>query len=132
MQMDRLKEAVELASKISHVFVATVNEKGCPHIAAAGKLVFSRDDCLAVTSWFCPQTVLNFKKNQNVSLVVWDSSVDHGYQIGAKLLDTEEVGILDGFTPEFEDESSMPQVQRQLLLKPQLVIEFKHAWHSDT
>lgn len=131
MDTDKLKKAVAMADALRHVFVATVGSEGFPHMAVAGKITLNSEGLLAVTSWFCPQTMLNLKENKNISLVVWDADSDIGFQLSGNLQDTEEVGILDGHDAKTESKEHFPQVQSQLLLRIDKVIEFKHAAHSD-
>lgn len=132
MDMDKIKEALTLAEKLRRIFVATADSKGLPHIAAAGKLLLNPDSTIAVTSWFCPTTVANLQENKQISLVIWDKDQDRGFQLLGEVKDMLELGVLDGFAPEIELKSILPQVQRQLLVEVKKVIEFKHAPHSDT
>lgn len=131
MSIDKIKEAVRLAEKLHHIFVATADKEGLPHIAAAGKILLNPDGTIAVTSWFCPASVSNLQDNKKIALVVWDKDEDKGFQLLGEVEDMMELGILDGYVPEVEAKSVLPQVQRQLLVRVDKVIEFKHAPHSD-
>jgi len=44
MKPESLITAVELAEKLEHVFVATVDPSGMPHVATAGKLSQTSED----------------------------------------------------------------------------------------
>lgn len=131
MNIDKIKETVGLAEKLRHIFVATADKEGLPHIAAAGKIMLNPDGTIAVTSWFCPASVSNLQENRQISLVVWDKDEDKGFQLLGEVKDMVEMGVLNGFAPEVELKSILPQVQRQLLIEVKKVIEFKHAPHSD-
>jgi hypothetical protein len=63
--------------------------------------------------------------------VVWDTKTDTGFQLLGRTEAMEELGILDGYVPEIEGKSPLPQIQRQLLVRVSKVIDFKHAPHSD-
>ncbi len=58
-KMEAIQKALELADKLKHVFVATADAKGLPHVATAGKLRLESDGRVAVAAWFCPGTVIN-------------------------------------------------------------------------
>ena len=68
--MKAIQEALELADKLQHVFVATADAKGMPHVAAAGKLKLESDGRVPVTAWFCPGTVDNLQHNHRIALEV--------------------------------------------------------------
>lgn len=131
MNVETLNKVVALAQSLRHIFIATADTDGLPHIAAAGGIAINPGGLLAVTSWFCPATVINLKKNKRISLVVWDAKSDTGFQLLGNLQDMQEVGILDGYDPEIESKAPIPQVHRQLLVRVEKIIEFKHAPHSD-
>ena len=131
MKMDKLKEALKLAEELGHIFVATADRKGLPHIAAAGKLTFNTKGLLALSAWFCPGTVANLSENRHIALVVWDAQKDMGFQLLGEVKDMQELDVLDGYAPAIEAKMRLPQVQRKLLIQVDTIIEFKHAPHSD-
>lgn len=131
MNVNKIKEAIAMAERLRHIFVATSDSKGMPHIAAAGKLTLNPEGLLQVTSWFCPATVENLSKNKLISLVIWDGKTDTGHQLLGKVENIVELDILNGYAKEIEEKTPFPQVQRQLLIRPERIIEFKHAPHSD-
>ncbi len=59
MITESLAKSVELAEKVKHLLVATVAEKGTPHLATAERIALKDDDPVVVTVWFCPQTANN-------------------------------------------------------------------------
>ena len=131
MDEKTLNQAAALAQKLRHVFVATADGKGLPHMAAAGKLALTPEGRVAVTAWFCPMTVANLQKNRRVSLVVWDPQSDLGYQLLGQAEKVEEIAMMNGYAPGVESRHPLPQVERQLWVRVDKIIDFKHAPHSD-
>jgi hypothetical protein len=131
--MDReiLARVVKMAGD-GYVFVATADSQGTPHLAAAGELSRTESELLAATEWFCPRTVKNLKENRSVTISVWQPDSDRGYQIAGKLEHIEDVGVLDGFSPEQETDEPLPQVEKRLLIRPLSVSEFRQAPHTDS
>jgi len=131
MNKKTLHQAVALAQKLRHVFVATTDGKGLPHMAAAGKMALTPEGRLALAAWFCPMTVANLQKNHRVSLVIWDPQVDIGYQLLGEAEKVEEIAMMNGYAPRVESQHPLPQVERQILVRVDKIIDFKHAPHSD-
>lgn len=131
MNTEILERVFQLANKVGYVFVATADENKWPHVAAAGRLALTPDRHVIVTEWFCPGTMANLQVNPRLSLVVWDSIVDVGYQLTGKLEEIKDLGMLDGYASQVEAKTLVPQVERQLLIHIDRVIEFKRAPHSD-
>lgn len=131
MNLETLKNVERLAARAGHVFIATADVKGWPHVAAAGQLAITPEKHVMVTEWLCPGTTANLQVNPRLSLVVWDSAADVGYQLIGELEEIKDLGILDGYAPEVEGEASVPQVERQLLVHIDRVIDFKRAPHTD-
>lgn len=131
MNVEILKKAEQLVAKAGHLFVATVDAKGWPHVAAAGRLALTPEKHVVVTEWFCPGTVANLQANPRLSLVVWDSATDVGYQLIGELEEIKDLGVLDGYAPQVEGKTPVPQIERQLLVHINRVFEFKRAPHTD-
>jgi len=131
MKPESLKTAVELAEKLEHVFVATADSSGMPHVAAAAKLNQKSKDHVTVTAWFCPGTIDNLNKNRRISMVVWNAPSDKGYQLLGLVEKIEEIAMMNGFSPEADKYPPMPQVENRLLVRVDKVIAFSHAPHSD-
>lgn len=131
MKGEILKAAVKLAEKLGHVFVATSDAGGLPHVAAAGKMTLEPQGRVAVTAWFCPGTMNNLQVNHHIALVVWDANEDFGYQLLGESEKVEDLAFLNGYAPEIEDRTPIPQVERQLLVRVDKIIDFRHAPHSD-
>lgn len=131
MNVQALKEAVALAERLQHVFVATADATGLPHAAASGRLTSTPKDHVSVTAWFCPATVANLEQNPRIAIVIWDASADVGYQLLGGAEKIEELGILNGYVQDEEGKWPLPQVERRLLVRVDRVMDFKHAPHSD-
>lgn len=131
MKPKSLNTAVELAEKLEHVFVATADSSGMPHVAAAAKISQTSEDQVTVAAWFCPGTLVNLKNNCRISLVVWDAPVDKGYQLLGQVEKVEEIAMMNGYSPEIDETTVMPQVENRLLIRVDKVIAFSHAPHSD-
>ena len=54
MDTEILARSVKLAESVRHLFVATVNKQGIPHLATAERITLEGRDQVAVTAWFCP------------------------------------------------------------------------------
>ncbi len=131
MKLEKLKKAVSLAKKMGYIFIATADGQNVAHIAAAGKVELSDKGCIAVTEWFCLQTVANLQENKYASVVVWDPVSDNGYQLLGQLEKIEDLSILDGYIPE-EAKLHLPQVERRLLIRVEKIFDFRRGPHSDT
>lgn len=131
MNTEILERAVQLANKVGYVFVATAYANKWPHVAAAGRLALTPDSRVVVTEWFCPGTMANLQVNPRLSLVVWDSVIDVGYQLTGELKEIKDLGMLNGYASQVEAKIIVPQVERQLSVHINKVIEFKRAPHSD-
>ena len=99
---DIIQSAIILGQKLGHVFVATADSNGVPHVAAAGRLGLGKDGLLTAAVWFCPGTVVNLEHNSKISLVVWDAAADSGYQLIGNGDKVDETAMLDGYLPEME------------------------------
>ncbi len=131
MNVEILKKAEQLAAKAGHVFVATADSKGWPHVATAGRLALTPEKHVIVTEWFCPGTMANLQVNPRLSLVAWDSASDVGYQLFGELKEMKDLGVLNGYAPQVESKTPVPQVERQLLVHIDKIIEFTRAPHTD-
>ena len=131
MNKEMIEKVLEMAEHLKHVYVATADDGGLPHVSAAGKLEITSEGDLAVSEWFCPGTLSNAQVNPKVSLVVWRPDIDTGYQILGKIIEIRDLAILDGYSREPSGLSQIPQVERQLVIRAEKVIAFQHAPHSD-
>ena len=130
-RQETIHSAVALGQKLGHVFVATADSEGLPHVAAAGRIGLGSEGLLSVAAWFCPGTVINLRHNPKVSLVIWDEAADIGYQLLGKVEEVKETAMLNGYIPQLEGKNSSPQVERRLLVRVEKAISFSHAPHSD-
>jgi hypothetical protein len=131
MNKEVLTKVLEIAARLKHVYVATADSEGLPHVSAAGKLQITSEGDLAVSEWFCPGTLSNAQVNPKVSLVVWRPDDDAGYQILGEIVEIRDLAMLDGYSPELGKGIQIPQVERQLIIRPEKVLAFQHAPHSD-
>lgn len=131
MKTEAIRSAIQLASKTAHIFIATADTSGVPHVAAAGEIRQESADHVSVAAWFCPGTLKNLQKNKKISMVVWDAADDRGFQLLGQVEQIEELAVLNGYAPEIEDRSPVPQVERSLSVHVDKVIHFSHAPHSD-
>jgi len=132
MKTEILKKAITLAKNVGHVFVATADAAGLPHVAAAGKITLTPDEGrVAVESWFCPGTVANLQSNQHTTLIIWDPNIDNGYQLLGETEKVEDIAIMNGYAFGLEDRSALPQVERRLLIRVDKIIGFRRSPHTD-
>jgi predicted pyridoxine 5'-phosphate oxidase superfamily flavin-nucleotide-binding protein len=130
MAENALEDALRLAQGRA-VFVATADSEGLPHVACAGRLALDPQGCVLVTEWFCPGTMENVEENPQVALVVWDEEADRGYQMLGIVERMEEVAVLNGVGAPREGHD-VPQVERRLAVRVNVVMEFCRAQHTDT
>lgn len=132
MNQETLENAVALAQKIGHVFAATANDDGLPHVAVAVKMtLISNDGDIEVEAWYCPTTLINLKQNPLISLIIWDSHADKGYQLLGEMVKVEDVAMMNGYDPKLDVKSTLPQVERRLVIRVKDVLIFSHAPHTD-
>ena len=131
MKVDLLPKALMLSERLKHIFIATTDSTGLPHMATAGSLSAVSDDHISVGAWFCPGTVENLHQNSRIAIVVWESDPDRGYQLVGEVEEFIESSFLNGFVPELVDTPPMPQVERKLLIRVDKVMVFANAPHND-
>ena len=95
MNNNNFDSALALALKLEHVLIATADDEGVPHVAAALQLSRASENELTVSGWFCPGTMANLEHNRNISLVVWDAASDTGYQILGTVRKIEELAMMN-------------------------------------
>jgi uncharacterized protein len=131
MKAEALSKAVALAKKANYVFLATADETGLPHVAAAGEIsVVPIKEHVTVDAWFCPGTVANLQMNRHTAIVIWDSQRDKGFQLLGETEQVEEIAMMDGYAPGMENRP-IPQVKRRLLVRVDKIIGFRNAPHTD-
>jgi uncharacterized protein len=130
-KMNNFDAAIKLAQKLGHVFVATADSSGMPHVAAAAQIQSASEDHVTVSAWFCPGTIANLDENRRISLVVWDPPLDKGYQLLGEVVNVEEQAMMNGYSAETEKHAPLPQVERKLVVRVAKILAFSHAPHSD-
>ena len=131
VKKEAIEKVLELAGQLKQVYVATADSEGLPHVSAAGKLGVTPHGDFAVSDWFCPGTLSNGQVNPKVSLVVWRPDIDIGYQVLGTIIEIRDLAMLDGYTGEQAGPTRIPQVERQLIIRADKIIDFRHAPHSD-
>ena len=131
MKAEILGEAVQLATRLGYVFIATADANNWPHVAVARTMALKGEGRVAVKEWFCPGTMSNLQSNRHVSIVVWDAISDTGYQLLGEMEHIMDIGMTDGYTPEMKSKQPLPQVESQLVIYVNKVTDFKRAPHSD-
>jgi uncharacterized protein len=59
MNQKRLAEAVDLADRVGHVFIATADLSGKAHLGAARRLSLGAGNRVVVSEWLCLETLNN-------------------------------------------------------------------------
>jgi hypothetical protein len=132
MNLQKLKEAAELAQKTKHALIATVSSDGIPHVAACRTLSLAGKKDVVLTEWFCPETVTNLSgPNHSMSIVIWERKTDNGFQLIGELKREEDLAYLDGYGPGLEEKNPVPQVERKLTVRVDKIIDFRLAPHTD-
>ena len=128
---ETLWKVMALAKTLPHVFIATADAGGLPHLASAERLSLAPDGRVVLADWFCPSTVTNVQQNPRVAIVVWHARADVGYQLLGEVERVRELGILDGYVPGKEGSPPVPQEERELEVRVDRILAFTHAPHSD-
>lgn len=128
-----LKEAVLLADKTKHVFIASVNGDGVPHIAASKMLSLDSKNNAVLTEWFCPGTMENLMgENSHLAIAVWDAKKDTGYQqLIGRAKKEEDMAYLNGYASDLGKKDSVPQIQRKVTVQIEKILDFKLTLHTD-
>jgi uncharacterized protein len=126
-----IEKAVEIGSRLKRAMIATADYDGLPHMAASGKITAETDEGIGISEWFCPGTLANLQANPRVSIVVWDSDQDSGYQILGNSEGIEDLSVMNGFSPGLEKGAPVPQVERKIHVRVKKIIHFSQAPHSD-
>jgi hypothetical protein len=126
-----LQRVVALARQTGYVYLATAGPEGMPHTTVAGSLETGGRDRILIKEWFCPGTVANLRGNNAVAIAVWDLQRDAGYQLLGRLERIEDLAVVDGYAPQFEDKEVLPQVEKQLVVRVEKILDFSLAPHGD-
>lgn len=131
MKTQAIQQAVNLAQTLQHVFVATSDASGLPHLAAASRIEVVEDAKVAISEWFCPGTMANLEQNRRIALVIWDAAADEGYQLLGEVEDMNREVMMNGYAPELASREPLPQVEWRITVRVDKVLDFSHAPHSD-
>jgi predicted pyridoxine 5'-phosphate oxidase superfamily flavin-nucleotide-binding protein len=132
MDSETLREVKALARKAKRVYVATTDQEGTPHIAAAEGFSFIDEDRILFSAWFCLETVKNLEENPKIALAFLDPRKNKGYQLWGEMERIERGAILNGFSPEIDEKwKGYPQAEHQLYIRLVKVSPFSSGPHSD-
>lgn len=116
----------------SIVYVATSDEKGLPHIAAAEGISLDDDGRVCFSSWFCVKTMENLQSNPRLSIVVMDPRGRLGFQLIGRVEEIEQAEVMDGYSPADEKKwERYPQTRYRLVADIEQVLEMSTGSHSD-
>ena len=131
MKTKSLLDAIELAQKTGFVLITTADVNGLPHVTAAGKINGDSFDHINVMDWFCPNTLANLRRNEYVSVVIWDRNSNRGFQLLGQLERITETSVMDGYSAAFEEAPLLPQIEKQILIHIDKILDFNLGPHSD-
>ena len=132
MKREWMTKAAVLAEKGAFLFITTASFDGYPHVAPAFRLhLFSDESRVAVDSWFCPSTLENLKGNKKIDLVVWDATLNEGYQLLGKCQGIEDIAFMNGYGASFPEKAGLPQVERRIQIQVEKVLSFHRGSHTD-
>ncbi|HSR11843.1 MAG TPA: pyridoxamine 5'-phosphate oxidase family protein, partial [Thermodesulfobacteriota bacterium] len=97
MRAESLIEAEAISRKVGHVFMATADPKGVPHVAPGDNMTVGPGPAqVAIEAWFCPGTVANLDVNPSIAVIAWDAGEDQGFQVLGWAEKVEDIALLDG------------------------------------
>jgi hypothetical protein len=111
------------------VLVATADDKGIPHLAAAKGLALDEEHAV-FENWFCLQTLKNLSVNPNVALSLFDLQQERGFQLLGRLEQDILMEMIDGLAPQ-EEKHPIPQGKHRLQVKVERVLELSVGPHAD-
>ena len=110
--------------------VASTDDAGYPHLAAASGLQVPDGSTLLFENWSCETTLQNVSRNTRVAVAVTAADGQTGYQIIGRVRRLVEEAILNGYAPDLEKPGT-PQALIQLEIEVEKVMEFSVRMHSD-
>jgi len=120
----RFIEAIPVA------IVASTDDAGYPHLAAASGLRSPDGTTLIFENWSCETTLQNVARNPRIAVAVTAADGQAGYQIVGRVRRLFEEAILNGYAPDLEKPGT-PQALIQLVIEVEKVMEFSVRMHSD-
>lgn len=114
------------------VYLATADEEGVPHIAAAEGIRVEDEGRVCFSAWFCIKTMENLRVNPRMSVAVMDPVNKLGYQLIGKVEKIDQVEVIDGYSPAAEELwEHRPQTRYKLAADIEQVLEMSTGAHSD-
>ncbi|MFP4418536.1 MAG: pyridoxamine 5'-phosphate oxidase family protein [Chitinivibrionales bacterium] len=131
MKYKQLEKLMHLSQDVGHVFIATANRDGEPHMAVAGSLIYRSDSQIEIDEWFCPQTLANLESAPLISIAIWDPEADEGMQLTGSVSEIRDQQILNGYGPDAQEQGGYPQAKKQLVVDVVRIREFSIQPHTD-
>ena len=114
------------------VYLATADEEGLPHIAAAEGIRVEDEGRVCFSAWFCVKTMENLRVNPRLSVAVMDPVNKLGYQLIGKVEKIDQAEVMDGYSAAAEERwEHHPQTRYKLTADIEQVLEMSAGAHSD-
>lgn len=126
MITEQVRRLIETAS---HVFVATADSSGVPHIAIGEQVAITGNSLLVFENWFCPVTLQNIAANTHVSVVVFEPDTGSGYQLICSVARNDNAAIHGGDSAKAVPVN--PEVLTRFTVKIHQVLGLSSGIHSD-
>lgn len=127
-----LNKAIKMAKKIGHGFLATADRTLSPHMSIVQSINVNGQDHLKLKAWFCQPALENLQQNPKISIVVWDSLQDTGYQLAGTMETMRKIAELDGYAAGLEERKHFPQVEWEILVRVERILNFQKKPYIDT
>lgn len=131
MRYRQLEQFMHFAHDVGHLFIATANQDGEPHMAVAGSLIYRSESQIEIDEWFCPQTLANLEHSRLISVAVWDPESDAGMQLSGSVSFAGDEQVLDGYGPDAQKTCGSPQAKKQLVIDIIRIRQFNMQPHTD-
>lgn len=124
------EEIKEFIDRSPMAFVASADQAGTPHLAAARNLRVLDDDHLVFENWFCPTTLANVTRNRRLAVAIATPDATVGFQFLGTVSEALDTAILDGYLPGGEA-PGFPQSLTRLVIRVETVLPFVAGVHAD-
>ena len=127
----QLNQIIAMARSIGYVYLTTADGSGTPHMSIVQPVDIDEKNRLKLMAWLCQYTIKNLEENPKVSVIIWDSIKDTGYQLSGKVEEMEEFAELDGYAMSLERKKHFPQIEWKILVSVERILNFQKAPHVD-